>query len=86
MSLGLYQFGQAKPAVLVKQESSSTSLGKPANVGQLILLSTMSLDCDEIYHCLQPDEAESMRISILIYVMVFHIYDDQTVVMEDTRL
>ena len=36
--------------------------------------------------CDQPEEADSMGMSMLIYIVVFYIYEDQTVVMEDARM
>ena len=41
---------------------------------------------NEIYQCEQREEAESMGVSILINIMVFYIYEGQTVVIDIVRM
>ena len=35
--------------------------------------------------CVQPEEADSMGMSVLIYIVVFYIWAEETVVMECAR-
>ena len=41
---------------------------------------------NEIYQCEQREEAEPMGVTILIYIMVFYIYEAQTVVIDVVRI
>ena len=41
---------------------------------------------NEIYQCEQREEADPTGMSILIYIMVFYIYESQTVVKDVVRM